>query len=629
MGLYKGTGNLDQQAKVLATHRLILKQTTDQQGDFNNTIGSAANQQKILTATMKDATTKIGQAFLPVLEAVLPLLVKFGEFAANNGGLIAAMAVSVGLLSGAIVSANIAMAAWKAMGIITAGVNWALAASFTAVQVSTVIGIATVAAGTAAFIAYQKSMKGAVEDTNKLAGATNGLSGAFVGPQLSPDELAKRTKAFDDLGKANTGAAKKVESFAQAVKDKLGSALDDAKSLLDDAKKRFNDFSTSVSDGIKSSFNFADGLNKTKDALAKTKDALKDAQKEFDGFSSSVSNSLTSSLNFSDALDPEKNASGGFLGGLRKQVAGITDYTKKVDSLLKMGLSQDALKEVLAAGQVAGTSIADELIAGGSAAIAETNLLVESTKSAAAEVGVQAASQWYQTGIDSATTMVNGFVDGLNSQVNDVIEYSKKIQQLLDMQLSEAALGKILESGYEAGSAIADELIAGGQTAIDQTNALVDSANAAAERVGLNAAGKWYQGGIDVAQKMVDGIQAALDQMTPKLMEKMDAIAAKMKRTVDVSIRVTETVSRIVSTISAGGIPKMAEGGIVSRPTLALIGEAGPEAVVPLSKMGSGGGDVNINVTGGLSTSAEIGQSVVNALRAYSRSAGPLALNIA
>jgi phage-related minor tail protein len=172
-------------------------------------------------------------------------------------------------------------------------------------------------------------------------------------------------------------------------------------------------------------------------------------------------------------------------------------------------------------------------------------------------------------------------------------------------------------------------LINGGQTAIDETNALVESANSAAEKVGLNAAGKWYQGGIDVAQKMVDGIQSALDKMTPKLMEKMDAIAAKMKRTVDVSIRVTETVSRIVSTISAGGIPKMAEGGIVSRPTLALIGEAGPEAVVPLSKMGSGGGDVNINVTGGLSTSAEIGQSVVNALRAYSRSAGPLALNIA
>jgi hypothetical protein len=75
-------------------------------------------------------------------------------------------------------------------------------------------------------------------------------------------------------------------------------------------------------------------------------------------------------------------------------------------------------------------------------------------------------------------------------------------------------------------------------------------------------------------------------------------------------------------------LPRMAEGGIVSSPTLALIGEAGPEAVVPLDRMNTGGG-VTINVTGGLSTSAEIGESVVNALRAYSRSAGPLQLQVA
>jgi ElaB/YqjD/DUF883 family membrane-anchored ribosome-binding protein len=75
-------------------------------------------------------------------------------------------------------------------------------------------------------------------------------------------------------------------------------------------------------------------------------------------------------------------------------------------------------------------------------------------------------------------------------------------------------------------------------------------------------------------------------------------------------------------------IPKLAEGGIVNSPTLALIGEAGPEAVVPLDRMQSGGG-ITINVTGGLATSAEIGESVVNALRAYSRSAGPLQLQVA
>jgi uncharacterized membrane protein YjjP (DUF1212 family) len=75
-------------------------------------------------------------------------------------------------------------------------------------------------------------------------------------------------------------------------------------------------------------------------------------------------------------------------------------------------------------------------------------------------------------------------------------------------------------------------------------------------------------------------------------------------------------------------LPRLAEGGIVSSPTLALIGEAGPEAVVPLDRMQTGGG-ITINVTGGLATSAEIGESVVNALRAYSRSAGPLQLQVA
>ena len=62
--------------------------------------------------------------------------------------------------------------------------------------------------------------------------------------------------------------------------------------------------------------------------------------------------------------------------------------------------------------------------------------------------------------------------------------------------------------------------------------------------------------------------------------------------------------------------------------TLALIGEKGPEAVVPLGR-GGGMGNVTVNVTGGLSTSAEIGQAVVNAIRAYNRSAGPAQIQVA
>jgi SLT domain-containing protein len=60
------------------------------------------------------------------------------------------------------------------------------------------------------------------------------------------------------------------------------------------------------------------------------------------------------------------------------------------------------------------------------------------------------------------------------------------------------------------------------------------------------------------------------------------------------------------------GIPAMANGGIVTGPTLALIGEAGPEAVIPLDRMGGmGGNNVTINVQGADPN------AVVDALRTY------------
>ena len=40
----------------------------------------------------------------------------------------------------------------------------------------------------------------------------------------------------------------------------------------------------------------------------------------------------------------------------------------------------------------------------------------------------------------------------------------------------------------------------------------------------------------------------------------------------------------------------MAEGGIVTQPTLALIGEAGPEAVVPLNGFSSGAQTTRNNI---------------------------------
>jgi hypothetical protein len=65
----------------------------------------------------------------------------------------------------------------------------------------------------------------------------------------------------------------------------------------------------------------------------------------------------------------------------------------------------------------------------------------------------------------------------------------------------------------------------------------------------------------------------------------------------------------------------MATGGIVTSPTLALIGEAGPEAVIPLNK--AGGMGMNITVNAGLvSTPDQVGQDIIAAIQKAQRRSG-------
>ena len=77
-----------------------------------------------------------------------------------------------------------------------------------------------------------------------------------------------------------------------------------------------------------------------------------------------------------------------------------------------------------------------------------------------------------------------------------------------------------------------------------------------------------------------------------------------------------------VPNVSFPRIPMLADGGIVRDATLALIGEAGPEAVIPLDRLNEtgAGGPTVVNVT---VTSADP-QAVVEAIRRYTRSNGPL-----
>ena len=76
-------------------------------------------------------------------------------------------------------------------------------------------------------------------------------------------------------------------------------------------------------------------------------------------------------------------------------------------------------------------------------------------------------------------------------------------------------------------------------------------------------------------------------------------------------------------TFEVPDIPVLGDGGIVTGPTLAMIGERGPEAVIPLNRAGGGvaGNTINVNVT------SANPQEVVRALQKYVRLNGNVPLN--
>ena len=79
-----------------------------------------------------------------------------------------------------------------------------------------------------------------------------------------------------------------------------------------------------------------------------------------------------------------------------------------------MGISEEALRKVLEAGQQAGTAIATELINGGSDAILGPNginQLVDDLNLVAEAVGILGADQFYKAGVTQGQAMVKGITD--------------------------------------------------------------------------------------------------------------------------------------------------------------------------------------------------------------------------
>lgn len=84
-GVAEAGTELTQQQKVLATYGLLMQQTNKTAGDFENTSGGLANQQRILTAQIEDASAALGGLLIPEITSAINTVTKLTS-AANELG---------------------------------------------------------------------------------------------------------------------------------------------------------------------------------------------------------------------------------------------------------------------------------------------------------------------------------------------------------------------------------------------------------------------------------------------------------------------------------------------------------------------------------------------------------------
>jgi hypothetical protein len=143
----------------------------------------------------------------------------------------------------------------------------------------------------------------------------------------------------------------------------------------------------------------------------------------------------------------------------------------------------------------------------------------------------------------------------------------------------------------------------------------------------------------DRQRDAVDKLREAEEKLAESRKNTPDRLEARATRMLNTPLNITTPNMEVPDNVFtsparnamlAGMIPAFAAGGVVTAPTVGLIGEAGPEAVIPLDRMGSvGSTNVYVTVNAGMGTDpTAVADEIVNVLQKYNRRNGALPLKV-
>ena len=483
--------------------------------------------------------------------------------------------------------------------------------------------LSTAASGATSKInATGKSVQQLIREADRLAiaaGAAGEEDPVPTGAGATVKTLAENIKSYREAVLKAVDANKSLADSTQGVKD-AQTALGDATHKIELAQRGVTKATDNVTKAI-------DGVKK---AQADTANARTDYQKSIDNTAKAQDNLTKATLGTKKAQDALDAAVKGYGAGSKQGKQAQRDLTEAQRDAEKSGYdTEKAVFDLAEAEQELITVRADATSTAQMIREAEINLA--EAKLALTESQIDQEDS--QISVTEATTLYDQVLNGVTE---DSVIYKDLLAELNEKKAAEAeaiiAVTDARTAEAEALTAISEALIAEAEAAKEVEEAKF--ALAEAELAVIKAKEDEAKASRDLAAALLEEAQALLAiAEAQKEVNKQKIEAGKMVGGKAALTKVDATLQGVRDLVNSSlamvgqtqGIKMMATGGIVTRPTAAIIGERGPEAVIPLNKMGNFGGGTSINITvnAGMGVNgADVGQQIIDEIPKSERRRG-------
>jgi hypothetical protein len=673
-GVTKGLVKLDPALKkVLGSTKdftVIQKILTDTFGGSEAAFEkTAAGGMRKFNESMHEMWISIGNALLPAFKAVQPYIQAFGDWAQKHSKTFVVVAGAIGLVSGAILLLNGYLkvtaaleaivdllnpftAMYVALLALAAAMVWAITQTEGWKDDLIFLANAGIAAMEKLFNFINSGINSLIWVFNKFSGLFNvlgidAIQFGYIG-EISLGRIATSATVTEgklqDFRKAEHAVANEGYKSGKTVADSFAGAGKSVETAAQKVKK-FTDALKTQTDAQKSASSASKDVVKAQTDLISAQDKLSIAQKNFNniskGYGSNSKEAATQTRNVAQAQRDLAKANNSvtdatnslataeaYLKKLREKPAAITMDNAEI-GLQKAKLNAEkATFDVLDAEQ----ALADLRTQGDATPeeIRKQEISLQEAKYAQRDATIavtDAEAELKRLRDDSPTA------DEIATAERDVADAKLAVEEAIAAQQDatqklndENLLYSQIVSGAAADTDIYKDALKELIDAQKDEKDAIDGVAEAKERE-LEATIK-----LGEAEKELQTIKGKIGAklVATGTKQQADALAAAQalinaKNAPAGTGTITQDQKDALMAARGGmfSVPFFADGGVVNGATLAVVGEKGAEAIIPLDQLGGMGGNTYITVNAGMGTDgAEVGKQIIDAIKKAERRSG-------